>query len=236
MNLLSSWEITEPFFRWLLQASFQASIIVGLVLLLQLALGEHLSARWRHALWFIVLARLLLPISVESRFSLFNFVNADMARSGSKATESALEMSEMAALAEESPHGTQSPSENANRSQFAMGLSLVWLIGVIAFPAYALAGSWSLTRKVRRQRPIIKEPILNLLESCKTEMEVRTPLTLVETPAVCSPSLFGFVRPRLLLPAGFTSAFSTDEMRYVFLHELAHVKRGDIPWRWAATA
>lgn len=77
--------------------------------------------------------------------------------------------------------------------------------------------------------------MLNLLEDCKETMGVRTPLTLVETPATNCPALLGFVRPRLLLPAGFTSTFSRDELRYVFLHELGHIKRGDIPLNWLAT-
>jgi bla regulator protein BlaR1 len=76
--------------------------------------------------------------------------------------------------------------------------------------------------------------VLDDLEDCKLEMGVHTPLTVVETAAVNSPSLFGFIRPRLLLPAGLTERFSLHELRYVFLHELGHVKRGDIPMNWLA--
>jgi beta-lactamase regulating signal transducer with metallopeptidase domain len=74
--------------------------------------------------------------------------------------------------------------------------------------------------------------VLDLLEDCKEEMGVRTPLTLVETPSVSSPSLLGFIRPRLLLPPGLTQSFSAVELRYVFLHELAHLKRSDIALNW----
>jgi hypothetical protein len=48
--------------------------------------------------------------------------------------------------------------------------------------------------------------------------------------------LFGFIRPRLLLPAGFTRSFSPEELRHVFLHELAHIKRCDILIGWLMTA
>jgi hypothetical protein len=44
------------------------------------------------------------------------------------------------------------------------------------------------------------------------------------------------LRPRLLLPPGFTRGFSLDELRFVFLHELGHVKRHDIILGWFVTA
>lgn len=84
-------------------------------------------------------------------------------------------------------------------------------------------------------RPLIDGPVLNLLEDCKQQMGVRVPVTLVETAEVGSPSLFGFVRPRLLLPVGLAQSFSLEELRCVFLHELGHIKRRDILVGWLMT-
>ncbi len=50
------------------------------------------------------------------------------------------------------------------------------------------------------------------------------------------PCLFGFLRPRLLLPPQFTRGFSDNELRHVFLHELGHVKRHDILVGWLMAA
>ena len=56
---------------------------------------------------------------------------------------------------------------------------------------------------------------------------------LLESCAVGSPALHGLFRPRLLLPVGFAANFSTVELRFVFLHELAHLKRRDLLMNWA---
>ncbi|UCG46473.1 MAG: hypothetical protein JSU94_13320, partial [Phycisphaerales bacterium] len=48
------------------------------------------------------------------------------------------------------------------------------------------------------------------------------------TDAVNSPSLFGCVRPRLLLPAGMVETLGSEQLRHVFLHELAHLRHMDI--------
>src|SRR2546430_2348657 len=54
------------------RCSWQASVLAVVVLGVQFALHKHLSARWRHALWGIVLLRLLIPVTPPSPWSLFN--------------------------------------------------------------------------------------------------------------------------------------------------------------------
>ncbi len=76
------------------------------------------------------------------------------------------------------------------------------------------------------------QKILDLLEDCKAEMGIRTTLGVVATDKVKSACLFGFVRPRLLLPKGMIEALNREELRYVFLHELGHLKRHDIWLGW----
>ena len=113
---------------------------------------------------------------------------------------------------------------------------IIWLAGAISIPCYLLISACRLGWKIRRQRPVTQGPVLDLLEDCKQAMGVRTPLTLLETQVVQCPALLGFVRPRLLLPKGLLETFSLPELRYVFLHELAHLKRGDIPVNWLSIA
>src|ERR1035437_4424913 len=112
---------------------------------------------------------------------------------------------------------------------------LAWAAGALALAVCLVFTHYRLWRRVTPRRPLIDARVLNLLEDCKQLMGLRVPVTLVETPAVGSPSLFGFVRPRLLLPEGLTRSFSPEELRYVFLHELSHVKRHDIITGWLMT-
>ncbi|MCL4176261.1 MAG: carboxypeptidase regulatory-like domain-containing protein [Verrucomicrobia bacterium] len=56
----------------MLQASWKASVLVCLVLLVQWILGRRLSPRWRYGLWCIVLIRLLAPGLPESPVSVYS--------------------------------------------------------------------------------------------------------------------------------------------------------------------
>src|SRR4051812_4882710 len=53
--------------------SLEASLLVGIVLLVQWRFRKQLGPQWSCALWLLVAAR-LLPISVPSEFSIFNWL------------------------------------------------------------------------------------------------------------------------------------------------------------------
>ncbi len=108
----------------------------------------------------------------------------------------------------------------------------LWLAGCLALGGYILLRAFVLWRAVRSERPVTDQQILDLLEDCKLQMRVQTLVGVVVTDKTRSPALFGFVRPRILLPEGLMETLSLDELHYVFLHELAHLKRRDIYVAW----
>jgi beta-lactamase regulating signal transducer with metallopeptidase domain len=221
------------FLVWLGRASWQASALIALVFLAQWLFRRQLAPRWRHALWLLVMLRLALPWAPESRVSLFNWFQSPVSLS----SVSTADTMTPAAAAEDELYFNPAvaPSIFSRPFTWQVWLAGLWLTGVVLLIGKLLVVSRRLGTGIRRQRPVTNPTLLNLLEDCKQEVGVHTPLTLIETSAVGSPSLHGFVRPRLLLPARFAQNFSTAELRYVFLHELGHVKRGDILLNWLNT-
>jgi beta-lactamase regulating signal transducer with metallopeptidase domain/Tol biopolymer transport system component len=129
--------------------------------------------------------------------------------------------------------GESVPIEGYWRFADAAGvLPVFWLIGSVVFAGYVLARNMALWRAIRRERPVTDQETLDALEDGKMQMGVQTIVGLVVTDRIKSPALFGYVRPRILLPEGLLEALSLDELQYVFLHELAHLKRRDIYLAW----
>jgi len=242
----------QPFVAWLLRSTLQASMLIGLILLVQITLRSKLGPRWSHALWLVLLLRMVLPWAPQSRISMFSLipelappgqteyvpeqfaaqsidsqaVNQDKTGASPAANESAKDTLPTAAPAHTAPQ--------VESAHFAVAnvLPLVWLAGAMVLGIYICANNFALLRIVRCERPLTDQRILDLLEDCKAEMGIRTILAVVATDKVKSPSLFGFIRPRLLVPAGMIGALSPEDLRYVFLHELAHLKRHDIYLGW----
>ena len=259
-------ETLDPFFDWLLKTSFQASLLIGLILLLQVLLRSRLSVRWRYSLWLVLLIRLALPWAPQSSVSLFNLLphdvgslvapfsaepsaNADVGREpvrsdfalsdifGNTEDTAAINDSKSIPVSDKHTMPQELPESSISAHlQWTRLLPLAWFAGAAVLAVYVLATNFRLWRIVKARRPLTEKKILDLLEDCKAQMGVQTILGIVQTDSIKSPALFGFIRPRLLLPEGLIESVDPAELRYIFLHELAHLKRHDILQGWLMAA
>ncbi|MGO8699600.1 MAG: M56 family metallopeptidase [Limisphaerales bacterium] len=239
------------FLGWLLRSSWQAAILTVLVLLAQLCLRQRLDGRWRHLLWLLVLARLAIPFSPPSPASLFNYLPV----------ESAVALPQTVPAADFAPvaaqHSTQNQQSTSSRvvpvklapppalpasararwttREWSVLLTVIWAMGAAILVARIAIQSMFFRRRLRREGAVVEPPILELLDNCKSLMRVRKPVRVIETDLVESPALFGFFQPKLLLPKGLTGCFALAELRHIFLHELAHVRRRDMAVQWLGT-
>ncbi len=106
-------------------------------------------------------------------------------------------------------------------------LTAVWAAVAVAMLGYRLWAYGRFRREVLCQsRPVSGGDVPALLEECRAHLGLRRPVALLENPAVETPLSTGLLRPAIVLPAG--ESIRREELRYVFLHELTHIKRGDL--------
>lgn len=110
--------------------------------------------------------------------------------------------------------------------------SWIWTVGILGLTLHVMAQVFRTRKHTRNATPVQDVTTLSLFDECRAQMGVRVRVRLMETTLVKSPALCGVLRPCLLLPPGLTSDFSSQELRYIFLHELAHVKRRDVSLNW----
>jgi beta-lactamase regulating signal transducer with metallopeptidase domain/uncharacterized GH25 family protein len=265
----------EKLLNWLLNHSLQAGVLVLLVLAVQWIFRRQLTHRWRFALWWIVLVRLLLPFSPQSAVSVFNYFQPRVSVAGPRypATPVAVPtVTGMAAQRTGFPHpGSQVrevPDENVSDSAeqspalqnqattvavtsaasqcvphpvmdfgalIVLGAIGLWLAGVLALSVCAAVQTIRFRSRLTRASRSASPAMIGLFNETRQEATVTRPIALLETDAVNSPALYGFWRLRLLLPRGLEEKFTPRELRYIFLHELAHVKRGDLWLNWLVT-
>ncbi len=241
--------------------SAQAAVVVVVILLAQTLFGKCLAPRWRSAFWLLLVARLLLPVSPESQMSVFNLsalhgwpANPGIAAepalppaaSGPVRTESTMEGREAplrAAVGKNFPNGASLERELPPPKRMASPDLLksaclwgwVWLAGFGAFLTQVAfrSGRW---RRRFSGSPKVSDPaVVELVQECANRLGVRSPPAVFESRAVASPVLYGLFKPRLVLPRGFVGRFTREEIRFVVLHEMVHLKRGDLILNWLAT-
>ena len=223
------------FFDWLLWASLQGTVLLVLIIIIQKILRRRLPVHWHYLLWLLLLIRLAVPWLPESKMSIFNLIPRSVQQGRIIESFSQSRSADpmgfyMYARSENAPQITEESETFSVR--FVRALPALWLIGTVLIACYVLMRSISLWHTVKRERPITDSEILDLLEDCKMQMGIETILAVVVSDRIKSPALFGFVRPRLLLPQGMLETYSLEELRYVFIHELGHLKQRDIYLGW----
>ncbi|GEM_PF-2560461 len=72
------------------------------------------------------------------------------------------------------------------------------------------------------------QALLNALAECRGRLALRGPIALKISPNASSPAVCGLVHPVVLIPHNLAPKLHGRDVQGVLLHELAHVKRGDL--------
>jgi len=238
---------------WQWSMLWQTAVLVGVV-----ALIDRLVRRWawpqlRYALWLLVLLKLMLPPTLTSPVSVTSTVpalaqKAMVTRMATPpATDHAISETPLVAKAKASvsdvtpapvpslvtldpkpvsPVPVAGPAATLSWNVYAMG---VWLLGVLALSIGLIIYLRRLAVEHREERPDeVPHWFDEVLAQAATEIKLRRVPRIVFSTKVCCPAVFGLFRPVLLVPADQIATMTRLEVRHVLLHELAHIKRGDL--------
>ncbi|CAN5549284.1 hypothetical protein BH10PLA2_BH10PLA2_18620 [soil metagenome] len=232
--------------KWLLSAELQAAVLCLVVLLVQFGLRGRLQARWRFALWLLVLTRLAIPMLPFPQWNLVSWVPAssrtpiDASIASSVLNENLLVSSheESSATAPSPAVPVAPPIEPAQpqdkqvpRASSSNGwrwLPLLWVAGVLLVLARQGRLLLGLHRLRRNWRAVINPAILEVLHHCRQELGETNHVGLFQAESGCGPATCGIVHPVIVLPARLLMDLSPTELRLVLLHELAHIRRRDL--------
>lgn len=189
------------------------SALILVIALLRLALRRHLPRGTFLVLWYVALARLLLPVTWPSALSVYSLLSRPApAVSAPVATHPAMP----AAL----PTLPASPAAAPAAAVSVSPWTVVWVVGS------ALLALWFLTAYLRcRRRFAAATPVEDPAFAAWLEAHpLRRRLSIRYTKQVDAPLTYGLLRPVILLPAG--TAWG-DGMALVLAHELVHIRRFD---------
>lgn len=234
---------------WLWETTWQASALVLLVLAAQRVFRQWLTPGWRYSMWGLVVVRPCLPVLPESSFSVFNLIAQD------KVTIEAVMLSvgpslplmkpsvnqvDLSSLAFSSPplidQAAFSVSVDAipptRKWDRAMVVTTIWLSGAGVSLAFMMVVYLSTRRRIIRLPVIEDERTLRILGQAQKALGLRRRIRLLEADDATGPVLFGLWQTRLVLPRGLAAEFSDEELRHIFLHECAHLRRHDLGLNW----
>ena len=247
-------------FDWVIETSFMASILVGLIICVKLLLRNKLTPKWHYLLWMILIVRLLLPWSPGSSFSIYSILinsyesitaqgQSISSSENERWHETTTSFSEPKIVIEEKHSTVNTPQmieksqkenmiHNENQKEKSDQISVrtialsIWLTGVMVLGFTTYLVNRRLQHYIKQQPVIVDEKIINIFENCKKSMSIQQNVPLLLAGKISSPTVLGFFRPRILLSGDQINLLNEQQLRHIFHHELAHIKRRDIGINW----
>jgi beta-lactamase regulating signal transducer with metallopeptidase domain len=106
-------------------------------------------------------------------------------------------------------------------------LVLGWLIGVFGLSVWHLGGWAQLQRLRRRMVKPVEASLHSKLRELSELLGIHRAVQLMESALVRVPTVVGWLRPVILLPASALTGLSCEQLEALLAHELAHIRRYD---------
>ena len=185
--------------------------LIALVLLLRRPVARHFGAGAAYALWFLPLARLILPPVTLPGW--MRPALSDTAPVADTATTAALVPEGAEVLGQTEIGATLPPVPMDSPIDLLSPLVVLWLVGAAIF----MGRRFWLYAQLRRE----------LLENARPVGEVDD-IRMIETTAISGPMAFGVFDKVIALPDGFMASRERQVRDLAIAHELAHHRGHDI--------
>ena len=235
----------------------QSSVLIIILLVLDLILKKRIRAVFRYWIWMIVLLKLVLPTTLSSPTSPAYWLGDDLhevveqepivpakpeAASPIAVTPVEGPILPQATLAPRPAESIRldpglplpveavitTPPAVAAPSVAWQGFAfLLWLAVVITMTLLLVQRAFFIRGLLARSQDAGAE-MLTIFEQGRKQMKVRRSAALRLSPLAASPSVCGLFRPTILIPQSLADRLDAKHLRSIILHELAHVKRGDL--------
>jgi len=228
------------FFDWLIVSTITGSILVLLITIIKFIFKNKLGSMWHYYIWIILLIRLLVPYIYlpESPISIMNlnvFSNGKQIISSNDIPN----INTTSTLSSNSNNNSNNSTKtNYKKSSKVIDLTTkeiifyIWLIGAILVFAYIILQNFILNNKLNRYNLCSSENIIIILNECCEIIGTRRNIPILVTSKNTPPFICGLLSPKIVISIDTINDLNSNEIKFVLMHELTHIKRKDLVINW----
>jgi len=244
MNLLN-------IFEFIVLSSLIGSVIMLLILIIKRIFRNKLNSTFHYYIWLILLLKLILPFGPQTTFNISNLYENSYIRTS---TNENTQKSQIAStkqldnlnLGNSASTGNINPTNKSvinnymnmplkNKVNIKRVLCFIWLSGMALLIGIFFTGYKKLIEIVKISIRNIDVTHKEILYNCMKNMNIRTKVDLFYSSEISSPSLCGFLKPKILIPVKVAANVTDEEFKYILMHELTHLKNKDAFINWVIT-
>lgn len=241
----------KSFIGFSLPMLVQSSILILILLAADFLLRKKVRAVFRYCIWMLVLVKLVIPPSISTPVGIGNLF-------GDKLTEIKISSTEITPVQKEQaliqipqltilspkpelykeiyPQRTdirslewqkeeQKPAAESVTWQGALFAG--WVVVVLVLIILLLQRAVFVNGLVK-QADEVTGGLNDVIQSCCKHINIKNKIRLKISANAVSPAVCGLFRPVILLPTNLIPNLSKSQIKAVLLHELVHIKRGDL--------
>ena len=197
----------------------------------------------QYCIWFLPFIRLVIPFTPSTPLNLFYYI--PLSQHVSELTQILIPSTKeepRAVMIEPNKSAVNTSSEALHRDENSehiaflsdvpwfnwQTIAFAWITIVFIIYLYIILVNLKLIIN-NRKLPVCKsEDILKIVKECKTILNLNSNVTLVYGDSLKSPGVFEIFKPKIIISPEIIKKLSHEELRYIFLHELSHLKRRDL--------
>ena len=202
----------------LLHMSFAGAVMILAVTVIRALVIYRVPKKTFMVLWGITLARLLIPFSAPSAFSIYTFFGKKepiISNVGDTAVTT---------LGPAIQEGQMTTAPNyISHSEVAVPIwPIIWAIGALICAVVFSITYWKCYKEFQTSLPIDNDFTRNWLSS----HHIKRSIQIRQSELVSAPLTFGILRPVILMPK--TTDWNDEKtLQYVLAHEFVHIRRFD---------
>lgn len=196
-------------FDFVLTSTVNGSIVGFIVFLIRKLADKILPHKYKVLLWAVFIIKLVFPFGPKSKVSVFNLPHF---QGEFNIPEVFLENTGSVPVAQVKTVDI---------------IPYIWLLGLVITGAWLLFSNIIFSLRLKALSKPVDERTDKIFSQCKDKLNVKRDIGLVNQPIIKGVSLFGLLRPKILITNKLTS-FTDREIEYIFYHELSHYTRRDI--------
>ncbi len=190
--------------------------MIGILIVLGKAIFKNIPIRLSNILWLFVLFVLIVPIDIPTKISVHNYIPVNE-------TINLMAFEQVGNVLNEREGNKNVAS---NMFDFKTIITLIWFIGMILL--FLKSVCWLVLQSINgKSNEKINEKIYNIFLQCKSDLKIANDIELVLQDKIKTPAIYGVVTPKLLITKEIEK-LTTNEIKYIFTHELIHYKKKDI--------
>ena len=224
----------EKLFEQILFLSIMGSIIAIAILVLKGIFKNKLSAKFHYYIWLLLLFKLLVPMNYQSQLNPINYFNIQ----SEKYNISSITNDTITKSFNLDPNiVNQSSREISTNNVIVSGNSLgfnmktaalLWIAGIVIILLYVVIVNAIILINIKRSNHCKREDIKEIRKESKEKLNVRSNISIIYDKYLKSPYVYGIIKPKIVISEDILSKLENEELKYVFLHEVTHIKRKDL--------